>query len=486
MVDISKSFYGVRALNHVSFDLREGEIHALCGENGAGKSTLMKILSGNYTHEEGEIYIGNQKENIRNTTDAERLGIAIVYQELSLSPTVSIAENIYMGREPCKFKMIDKKKMRADAQRFLDIVKLKLNPDTLVGLLSVAQMQLVQIAKALSLNARILVMDEPCSSLGEEDSENLFQILEELKGQGIGIIYIDHRMDNIFRICDRVTILRDGSTIATNDIEMVSRDELIQMMVGRPISSIFPKTAVPLPDCVLEVERLSNDKLQNVGFTLHKGEILGLGGLVGAGRSEIMRAVFGIDKRSRNTIIRLDERDVKIRRPAQAIRAGIGYVPEDRKLEGLFLFRNVIFNTVIVFLKKYCRMSFVSDKKIKAATEKCVENLHIKAGNLSGFVNHLSGGNQQKVVLSKWLLMDDMKVLMLDEPTRGIDVGAKYEIYKLIDQLANDGVAVLIITSELSELIGICDRIAVVNNGKISKILNRDEFSQETIMKYCV
>jgi len=485
--NIKKSFAGVHALTGVDFDLNAGEIHSLCGENGAGKSTLMKILAGNYPPTSGEIIINGESVKMKDPLTAEKHGVAIVYQELSLSHTITIAENMFMGREPMnKLGLIKYKELNAMTQKYLDIVKCPVEPDSLTGLLTIAEMQMVQIAKALSVNAKILVLDEPCSSISEEDSERLFDILKDLRKEGIGIIYIDHRLDNIFKISDRVTVFRDGQKIATKNITDTDRDDLVGLMVGRSIDNIYPKTSSPQSEVRLSVKNLKNKDLKGIDFEVRRGEVFGLAGLVGAGRSEIVRAIFGVDKSESDREIAIDGEKVNIRMPKDAISAGIGYIPEDRKFGGLCLYRPISFNTVMVYLKYVAKGVFAKDKALDKTTTEILKKLDTKYSSVDDAVSQLSGGNQQKVVICRWLLMNNMKVLLMDEPTRGIDVGAKHAIYELINELASQGMSIILITSELPELIGICDRIAVVNQGKINGLLERSEFSQEAVMKLCV
>ncbi len=484
---VKKTFQAIQALKGVDFDLKAGEIHVLCGENGAGKSTLMKILAGNYSPDEGTIYIDGKKVTITDPLSAEKCGIAIVYQETSLSPTVSVYENIFLNKEMTgKLGLLDKKKMIAQCKKYLAMTQANVDPKALVSLLSVAEMQLVQIAKALSVNARIIIMDEPCSALSQKDSDNLFEILRGLRAKGIGIIYIDHRMENIFKIGDRITVFRDGEKIGTRGIGEITQDEVIQMMVGRSIKNIYVKTSTPQDRMVLDVKGLSNRRIHNVDFQVRAGEVLGLGGLVGAGRSEIIRALFGRDKVKKGAQVMLNGKQVTIRTPMDAIRNGIGYVPEDRKLQGLFLRLSVFFNASVVCLDDVSRGAFVRAKRVKANVDQYITSLGIKTRSGAALVSELSGGNQQKVVLAKWLMLQNINILLMDEPTRGVDVGAKYEIYKLISQLAERGIAIILITSELPELIGLCDRIAVIRQGEISGILDRSEFSQVGIMKLSV
>lgn len=487
MKSISKQFYGVYALNEVDFELLEGEIHAICGENGAGKSTLMKILVGNYSLDVGEIFIKGQKVKIRNSLEAEKLGISIVYQELNLSPTISVSENIFLGREICnRIGLISKRAMFNEAKKYLNILGQDINPNELVANLSISKRQLVQIAKALSMNARVLILDEPCSSLSQKETLILFAILRDLRKHGIGIVYIDHRIDNILEISDRVTILRDGSKIITRKSKEISKDEIIRLMVGRNIKTLYCKTSSPSEDVALRIENMSNKKIKDINLDIRKGEVYGFAGLAGAGRSEIFRAIFRIDKIDKKSRICINEHNVNILNPIGAIRHGIGYISEDRKLDGLFLYKNIIFNTIITNLKCAGKSIFVNKKRTIKTTETYIAKLNIKTRSITDNVIELSGGNQQKVVLAKWLSINNIKILLMDEPTRGIDVGAKHEIYKLINNLAENGITILLITSELPELLGLCDRIAVINDGRIKGILKGDEFSQEAIMKLCV
>ena len=483
---MSKSFYGSYALKNVDFDLREGEVHILCGENGAGKSTLMKILSGNYHADGGEILLDGKPVHIQTPMDAEKYGIAIVYQEMSLSPTVSVAENTFLGREKVRCGLINRKEMYKETKKYLDIVGADVDPNRLVSLLTAAQMQFVQIARALSINARIIIMDEPCSSLSEKDSESLFDIIRDLRSKGISIIYIDHRMENFFKIGDRITILRDAERIDTCDIDKVTKDEIIQKMVGRSISNIYPKEGKLSDQVVLKVEGIQNKKLQDISFEVKAGEVFGLGGLVGAGRSEIVRAIFGADPVDKNAKIFIDGKEIKIKSISDAIHHGIAYIPEDRKRQGLVLTKSIPFNTSLACIERFLKGPFISMKRSRKPVQEVVAKLNIRYKGLNVRVLELSGGNQQKVVIAKWLLLEKMRVLLLDEPTRGIDVGAKYEIYKLIGELSRKGIAIVLITSELPELIGLCDRIAIVASGAIQATLDRAEFSQEKIISYCV
>lgn len=485
MQHISKHFGGVYALDDVSLNLLEGEVHVLCGENGAGKSTLMKILSGNYQEDAGTVEVNGSPVKITNPQVAEQLGISIVYQELSLSPTVTVAENIFMGREYKRFGFIDRRRMAEQAKKYLDIVKADISPNELTGTLTVAQKQLVQIAKSLSSDARIIILDEPFSSLSEEDSENLFRVMHRLKDDGISIIYIDHRIDNFFRIGDRVTVLRDGRHIGTDSIKNLTKDGIIKMMVGRDIEHIYVKDSVPQDEVCFEVKGLSSSRIHDISFRVRKGEIYGLGGLVGAGRTEIVNAIYGIDRIKKGELI-LNGKSLKIRSSHDAVKHGIAYVSEDRKNKGLVQIKSVRFNASLVCLKDLSRKGFMAPRKEESAVGEYIRRLNVKTAGSGAVISSLSGGNQQKVVLAKWLMMKGLEVFLLDEPTRGIDVGAKLEIYKLINEMARSGIAIILITSELQELLALCDTISVIRNGRVSGVLSREEANQESVMKLCV
>lgn len=485
MEHVNKSFYGTHALRDVSFDLYEGEVHIICGENGAGKSTLIKILSGMYQRDDGEILLFDKPMNVKSPIEAEALGIGTIYQEFNLSPSISVAENIFLHREPGKF-LVDRKKLLREAQRYLDMVGCKVSPNEKVAFLSTANQQLVQIAKALSQNAKILIMDEPCSSITEEDTDRLFELINKLKKDGMTIVYIDHRIENFKRIGDRITILRDGQVTGSGIVGDLSKEQIINMMVGREISSVYPKTSQPQETIQLEVHNYSNKKLKDISFSVRKGEVFGLAGLVGAGRSEIMRAIFGIDPINPGGQLIIAGKKVTIRNPSQAINNGIAFVPEDRKIMGLVPGRSIDFNLSLPSVGDMGRTVFVDTKLERQKTGEQRQNLQIRALSYGAAVRDLSGGNQQKVVIGKWLMRDDIEVFLMDEPTRGIDVGVKVEIYKLIDQLASSGKSVILATSEMPELIGLCDRIATIADGKLTHILEREEFSQEKILSYCI
>jgi ABC-type sugar transport system ATPase subunit len=482
---IGKSFYGVEVLRDINLEFRTGEVHIVCGENGAGKSTLIKIIAGLYKPTKGKIIINGVPTVFASTKESEKTGVAIVYQELSLCPTVSIAENIFLNREFGAL-FVNKRQMREEAKKYMDEVGLKAHPDTLVKNLSIAEMQMVQIVKALSQNARIIVLDEPCSSLTEEESDKLFRLLLGLKAKGVGIIYIDHRLENFQKIGDKVTVLRDGAMIGTLGIAEASRDTVIQMMVGRKVSQLYHKDHTVSDRVVLEVSQLKNNRVNGIDLTLKAGEVLGLGGMVGAGRSEIIRAIFGVDEIAPSSRITVDGKVIKRSNPIKSMRHGIGYIPEDRKLQSLLLLKNPDYNISLAFLDLINKGIMVKSKKLQQVSQKQIDSLKIKIINRNCEVNELSGGNQQKIVMGKWLINDHLKILLLDEPTRGVDIGVKVEIYKLIDELAKQGVGIILVTSELPELIGLSDKIAVIKNGSIAGILQQEEFSQEKIMQLCI
>ena len=482
---IGKSFYGVDVLKDISVGFRKGEIHVLCGENGAGKSTLMKILSGLYIKDTGKILIDGKEAVINTSEDGRKYGIAMVPQELELCPTISVCENIFLAREFGKF-FINKRKMRNQSRIYMDMLGLKVSPDQIVGELSIGKMQMVLIAKALAQNAKVLIMDEPCSSLTEDESDKLFKLLLSLKLQGIGTIYIDHRIDNFEKIGDRVSVLRDGKLVGTLDMRDATKETIVHMMVGRTITEQFPKYSQPARDVKLKVRHLSNQKIKDICFDVYTGEIFGLAGLVGSGRSEVVRAIFGVDKIEARGTISLNGKLLKKISPRLAIKKGIGYVPEDRKLQSLIMHKSLSWNLSLVNLDEINTGPLLDEKAIQKTSAEQIRELRIKVIDPNARVAEMSGGNQQKVVLGRWLIGKNLQVFLLDEPTRGVDVGVKQEIYKVINELAQKGIAIILITSELPELIGLSDRIAVVNDGEINHILERKEFSQEKIMQLCV
>lgn len=484
MKGITKTFPGVRALNDISFELHRGEVHALLGENGAGKSTLIKILSGIYQADAGTIEIDGRAVSIRSPLDAIEQGIAVIHQELILADNVTIAENVFMGRERCsRLGFVNFRSAEQETQAILDSLGIDLKATMLVGLLSTAQKQVVEIVKALTYQARIVIMDEPTASLSTKEVEMLFGIIERLRQQNVSIIYISHRMEELFRISDRVTVMRDGEYIATLETAKTDAAELVRLMVGRQISDFYTHKKRHLDDVILEVDRLSTpEKLREASIVLHRGEILGLAGLVGAGRTELARAIFGIDRTSGGEI-RLNGKPLTIRRPEDAIRAGIALVPESRKEQGLILGNTVGYNMTISILEQFIHFIRVNHRKEAGLIGEFFSKLSIKASSPAQIVGSLSGGNQQKAVLAKWLATQP-SILIMDEPTRGIDVGAKAESYVLMDELAQQGVSILMISSELPEILGMSDRIYVMNNGAVAACLDGQTADQETIMRY--
>ncbi len=484
MRGIEKFFPGVHALNNCRFDLKAGEVHALVGENGAGKSTLMKILSGVYTKDGGEVMLDGKEINLRNTQDALSLGISIIHQEISLMQDLTVSENIFIGREPMKGFILNKRLQDANTNKLLDSLHLRdIRANTRVRTLTVAKQQMVEIAKALSFeNTRILIMDEPTAALTESEIEELFAFIRMLKAKGVGIIYISHRMEELKIIADRVTVMRDGQYVGTRDMKDIELQEIINMMVGRVIYE-EPKTKSAVAEdapVVLEVRNLISPAVKDVSFVLRKGEILGLSGLMGAGRTEVARLICGADIKSSGEIF-INGKKVNIRTPNDAVKAGIGYLSEDRKRFGLCLGLSVAANEALPNLDSYTTSGVINDQKIAHATRKYVERIRIKTPGIHTQVRGLSGGNQQKVVLAKWLERD-CDILIFDEPTRGIDVGAKNEIYKLMNDLIAQGKSIIMISSELPELMRMSDRIVVMCEGVKTGELSIEEATQEKIM----
>lgn len=485
MNQISKSFPGVKVLDNVHFSLHSGEVHALMGENGAGKSTLMKILGGIYTKDSGEVQVKGELQDIVSPSMATGLGIAIIHQELNLIPHLTVMENIFLGREFIygKTKFINWPMMKREAKRYLSQLGINIDPGMNVGDLSVGRQQMVEIAKALSMDAQILVLDEPTAALTDREIDALFEVVESLKNKGVGMIYISHRMEEIFRICDRVTVLRDGKYVGTENIAETSMAKLVKMMVGREINDRFPKIDVPIGEEKLKVEGLSRKgTLKDISFSVRSGEIVGVAGLMGAGRTELAKAIFGAEPPDQGSIW-MDGKPVRIRKPIDAIRAGIALVTEDRKEEGLLLEQSIRDNLSLPNMKKLSSSAFINPRKEKELADSTIKKLGVKTSNAEKAVGSLSGGNQQKVVIGKWLA-NHPQVLILDEPTRGVDIGAKKEIYDLMNQLASQGVAILMISSELPEVLGMSDRILVMHEGRISGELTREQANQENIMRY--
>ncbi|EKR6793662.1 sugar ABC transporter ATP-binding protein [Escherichia coli] len=487
MKHITKRFPGVLALNDVQFTLRRGEVHALLGENGAGKSTLMKILSGVYQPDEGEIIFEDKPVSFSEPLSAQNVGITIIHQEFNLFPELTVEENIFIGREFCKKNRwrLDEKQQRQATIEILQKLNLAIKPDTLVADLTVAQQQMVEIAKAISVNARILIMDEPTAALTETEIESLFRVTRLLKEQGTGIVYISHRLEELALIADRATVMRDGQYISTVDYECVKISDLIAMMVGRDLGNIYPRReALQQRIPVLEVNGLTRKGVLNdINFTLYRGEILGFAGLMGAGRTELARAIFGADSIDSGTL-KLNGKETVIKDISDAIQQGISYLTEDRKKEGLALNLSVERNIMLGNYPEYSdRFGNVDSRRCQQTSEEQVKALRIKTPNLEQAALNLSGGNQQKIIIARWVCKDT-DILIFDEPTRGIDVGAKLEIYELMNRLVAKGKSIIMISSELPEVLGMCDRILVMRSGRITGELSANEATQEKIMQY--
>jgi len=483
MRHIRKTFPGVVALDDVDFDLRRGEVHILLGENGAGKSTLMKILSGAYQKSAGQIILDGAEVEIRNPKHAQTIGISTIYQEFNLIPHLSVGENIFLGREPALFPgVINQREIFQAAKRALAALGLALSPRTLVKELRVAEQQMVEVAKALSLDARILIMDEPTAALTEHEIAELFATIQRLKEKGVSIVYISHRMEELFEIGDRVTVLRDGHSVGTYDVRGTSKSELIRLMVNRELTELFPKEKATRGPEILRVEGLSTEGvLKDISFSLHKGEVLGIAGLLGAGRTELARAIFGLDKVTSGTIY-INGVSQKISSPRSAINSGLGFLTEDRKSQGLVLPLSVERNLCLSSVDKFSRWGVMDTRQEQRAAGRYVKELRIKTPSLDQKVVFLSGGNQQKVVLSKWLC-SQAELFIFDEPTRGIDVGAKAEIYQLMNRLTASGVAIIMISSELLEVLGMSDRILVMRGGRIAGEFSAEDATQERILQ---
>ncbi len=485
MRGITKAFPGVLALNHVNLQINRGKVLALVGENGAGKSTLMKILSGVHTMDAGEIFWEGQKVEIKDPLSSQLMGISIIYQELNLLNNMSIAENIFIGREIKGKLFIDKAKLHEEAQKLLDEVGLKLDTHTRVGKLSTAQKQMIEVAKALSFNAKLIIMDEPTSSLTDTETRTLFQIIRKLRDKNVAVVFISHRMDEIFEITDEIAVMRDGESVGRFVTSKTDATQIINSMVGRELKDIFAKLPAEISDAVLEVRNLSTpDFLHDISFHIKRGEILGFAGLVGAGRSEVMRAIFGIDKRASGEIF-IKGNKVDIRNTVDALRLGMGFVPEDRKEQGLILGMTIKKNISLPSLSNIADGWFINRRKEKDLALEYINALQIKTPSDEQKIMNLSGGNQQKVVIAKWMAIGP-DVLILDEPTRGIDVGAKKEIHMLMSQLAQKGMAIIMISSELPEILGMADRIIVMHKGTIKGELSSADASQQAIMQMAV
>lgn len=481
MKGIQKSFYGNKVLHAVNFSLEAGSVHALMGENGAGKSTLMNILSGIHKRDGGTIAIEGQPVEIESPAMAQKMGIAMIHQELSSVTEMSVAENIFLGREPVKHGLIDYRKMYSQTEELLQMLHIELNPKVKMGSLRVADCQLVEIAKAVSQNARILIMDEPTSSITDREVANLYNIIRDLQKRGTGIVYISHKMDEVYTITDKITILRDGESIATWETKEATNDMVVKAMVGRELTEQYPKREAHIGEPILELKGLTRQgEFENISFKLHRGEILGLVGLVGAGRTETMQALFGITKPESGEVYLKGEK-VELKKPVDAINHGIAYVTEDRKGEGLVLPMSIAQNATLPSMKELSGKVFIKGAQEKKQTEQILSELKVKMANSKLAVKNLSGGNQQKVVLAKWMLKDP-DIIIFDEPTRGIDVGAKAEIYKLMNEFVAKGKAIIMISSEMPEAMGMSDRIIVLSNHRIGGELNKEEFDQDSIM----
>ncbi len=484
MKGISKSFGGVEALKGVDFSVLPGHIHGLVGENGAGKSTLMKILSGAVLKDSGVVRVSGKDAHIQSPSDSRGQGIGIIYQEFALAPDLTVAENVYIARLP-KMPVINWKKLASDTRELMVRLGFDIDPMAKVRSLSVAYQQVVEIAKALSENVKILILDEPSAVLAPADLERLFQILKLLREQGVSIIYISHRLEEIFAITDRITAMKDGRVTGEFATSEVNQDTLISAMIGRELTAMFPKRNATIGDVALKVSHLKNDKVADVSFEVRAGEVLGFAGLVGSGRTEIARAIFGEDPRVAGDIF-VNGEEVHIYHPKDAVRQGIGLVPEDRKRQGALLSMSIRENATMATLKKVSGVGGVIKRGVeKSVVSDLIGRLGIKTNNMENPVSSLSGGNQQKVVLAKWLAAN-FKALILDEPTRGVDVGAKYEIYELINGLAESGLAVLVISSELVELIGMCDRVLVIRSGAVSGELSGSDITEEQMMRHAI
>lgn len=485
MTNVSKTFPGVKALDKANLTVRSHSVHALMGENGAGKSTLLKCLFGIYAKDEGEILFLDKPVNFRTSKEALESGISMVHQELNLVRQRNVMDNLWLGRYPLKGVFVDHAKMYRDTKAIFDELDIDVDPKEKVANLSVSQMQMIEIAKAFSYNAKIVIMDEPTSSLSEKEVEHLFKIIEKLKNRGCGIIYISHKMDEIFKICDEITILRDGKWINTVPVKETTMDGIVSMMVGRELTQRFPeKTNIP-QEVILEIENLTalnQPSIQDVSFQLRKGEVLGIAGLVGAKRTDIVETIFGVREKHSGTI-KLHGQTMKNRTALEAINNGFALVTEERRSTGIYANLNIEFNSLISNMKSYLsRLGLLSSKKMKSDTQWVIDSMNVKTPSHKTSIGSLSGGNQQKVVIGRWLLTQP-EILMLDEPTRGIDIGAKFEIYQLIMELAKKGKGIIMISSEMPELLGVTDRILVMSNGKVAGIVETAHTSQEEILQ---
>lgn len=482
MRGIDKSFGSNQVLKQAGFTLESGEVHALMGENGAGKSTLMKILTGVYTKDAGTVLVDGKEVNYKNPQEAEKAGIVFIYQELNVMFDLTVEENLFMGKEiHGRFGICDKKAMQKKAQEALNILGVNISPKTVMTELSVGQQQMVEICKALMADAKVIIMDEPTAALTQSETVALFKVIESLRKKGVSMVYISHRMEEIFELCDRITVLRDGSYIGVKNIPETNMNEIVKMMIGREIGERYPSRNVKIGKEVLKVKELTRKgTFHDVNFSVRAGEVLGVSGLMGAGRTEIMQAIFGNLSYESGTI-EIDGKEVKISNPRQAMEHGIGFITEDRKTEGLMLDKSIRENISLCNLRRISKSSVISREAEKNMVAEAIKDLHIKCFGSYHECNNLSGGNQQKVVLAKWILTNP-KILILDEPTRGVDIGAKKEIYSIINKLAAQGVAIIMVSSELPEVLGMSDNIMVVREGEVRGIISYEEANQERVM----
>lgn len=482
MRGIDKLFGSNQVLKQAGFTLESGEVHALMGENGAGKSTLMKILTGVYTKDAGTVLVDGKEVNYKNPQEAEKAGIVFIYQELNVMFDLTVEENLFMGKEiHGKFGIYDKKAMQKKAQEALNILGVNISPKTVMAELSVGQQQMVEICKALMADAKVIIMDEPTAALTQSETVALFKVIESLRKKGVSMVYISHRMEEIFELCDRITVLRDGSYIGVKNIPETNMNEIVKMMIGREIGERYPSRNVKIGKEVLKVKELTRKgTFHDVNFSVRAGEVLGVSGLMGAGRTEIMQAIFGNLSYESGTI-EIDGKEVKISNPRQAMEHGIGFITEDRKTEGLMLDKSIRENISLCNLRRISKSSVISREAEKNMVAEAIKDLHIKCFGSYHECNNLSGGNQQKVVLAKWILTNP-KILILDEPTRGVDIGAKKEIYSIINKLAAQGVAIIMVSSELPEVLGMSDNIMVVREGEVRGIISYEEANQERVM----
>lgn len=482
MRGINKAFGGNPVLQNAGFVLTDGEIHALMGENGAGKSTLMKILTGVYTRDAGTVIVNGKEVTYNNAQEAEKEGIVFIHQELNVLFDLTVEENMFLGKEiHNRFGVCNKKAMQKEVRRILDILGVNIKPDAKMDTLSVGQQQMIEIAKALMVDAKVIIMDEPTAALSQSETVTLFKVVRSLKEKGVSIVYISHRMEEIFELCDRITILRDGQYVGTRNIPETNMDEIVKMMIGREIGERYPERNTRLGEVIFEVKNLNCPGIfQNVNFSVRAGEVLGVAGLMGAGRTEIMQSIFGNMPHVTGQIF-MNGQEIHNKNPWDAMDNGIGFITEDRKIEGLMLDKSIMENISIANLDRISQKRVLNKKREQEMTQQGIEDLHIKCTGAQHACGNLSGGNQQKVVFAKWIFTEP-KVLILDEPTRGVDIGAKKEIYSIINKLADTGVAIIMVSSELPEILGMSDRIMVVHEGKIGGFIDKKEANQENIM----